>query len=65
MACTKNPQQLPFSDNPERFSDLSRINASAQRLNHLYSLQNGAAYATMFALQKGPNQPIVVMKSFQ
>jgi hypothetical protein len=54
-----------FSDNPERFYDLTRVNNKAVKLNFLYSLQNGAAYATMFAVQRGPDQPIEVMKSFQ
>lgn len=56
-----------FSDSPRRsFAyDLTRVNATATRLNFLYSLYTGAAYATMFAVQKGPGQPIVVMKSFQ
>ncbi len=56
---------IQFSDKPQRFYDLVKVNNAAQRLNNLYSLQNGAAYVTMFAVQKGPNKPIVVKKSFQ
>ena len=56
-----------FSDSPSRAYDLIQLNEKfipAQR-NYLYSLQTGAAFCTMFALQKGPGQPIEVLKTFQ
>jgi hypothetical protein len=54
-----------FSDSPKRGYDLVRVNVKRQMPNDLYSLQNGAAFVTIFAAQKGPNQPIVMLKSFQ
>ena len=58
---------ITFYDSPARFFayELTKVNKTAQNLNFLYSLYSGAAYATMFAVQKGPGLPIVVMKSFQ
>jgi hypothetical protein len=56
-----------WSDSPERFHELTKDNPAftPARNNILYSLYSGGAYATMFAVQKGPGNPIVVMKSFQ
>jgi hypothetical protein len=55
-----------FNDSPSpHFWGLNRVNNAAMRVNQLYSLQYGRAFATMFAVQKGPNQPIEVLKSFQ
>lgn len=56
-----------FGDSPERFHELTKDNPefTPARNNILYSLYSGGAYATMFAVQKGPGNPIVVMKSFQ
>jgi hypothetical protein len=56
-----------FGDSPERFHELTKDNPqfTPPRNNILYSLYSGSAYATMFAVQKGPGTPIVVMKSFQ
>jgi len=58
---------LRFSDSPSRNHDLVRFNSKfpAARPNFLYSLYSGAAFATMFAVQKGLGQPIVVKRSFQ
>jgi hypothetical protein len=55
-----------FDDSPSpHWWGLNRVNNTAMRINQLYSLQYGRAFATMFAVQKGPNQPIEVLKSFQ
>ena len=56
-----------FGDSPERFHELTKDNPlfMPPRNNILYPLYSGGAYATMFAVQKGPGNPIVVMKSFQ
>jgi hypothetical protein len=55
-----------FSDSPSpHWWGLNKVNDTAQRINDLYSLQYSRAFATMFAFQKGPNQPIRVLKSFQ
>jgi hypothetical protein len=58
---------VTFSDSPQRFYDLTKDNPAftPPRNNLLYSLYSGAAFATMFAVQKGPGMPIAVMKSFQ
>lgn len=55
-----------FSDSPSpHWWGLNRVNNKAQRINQLYSLQYSRAFATMFAVQKGPGKPIEVLKSFQ
>jgi len=56
-----------YMDGPGRsFAiDLTRVNNTKQTLNFLYSLYSGSAFMTMFAVQKGPGQPIEVLKSFQ
>lgn len=58
---------LLFSDSPDRGHDLVRFNTkfTPARPNFAYSLYTGAAFATMFAVQKGPGRPITVMRSFQ
>jgi hypothetical protein len=47
--------RIGFSDSPDRNHPLVRHNTKFHpaRRNVLYSLQTGAAYATMFAVQKG------------
>jgi hypothetical protein len=55
-----------FSDSPApHWWGLNRVNNKATKVNQLYSLQYSRAFATMFAAQKGPQQPIKVLKSFQ
>jgi hypothetical protein len=55
-----------FGDSPSpRWWGLNRINRTAQKVNDIYSLQYGHAFATMFAMQKGPGKPIDILKSFQ
>jgi hypothetical protein len=57
---------VSFGDSPSpRFWGLNRINKTAQRINDIYSLQYGHAFATMFAMQKGPGKPSEILKSFQ
>lgn len=58
---------LTFADSPERFVDLVTQNNqfAPSRQNSLYSLQTGAAYATMFCVQRGAGRPIEVLKTFQ
>lgn len=55
-----------FGDSPSpHFWGLNRVNNTAQRVNNLYSLQYSRAFMTMFAVQKGPTRPVIVLKSFQ
>lgn len=56
-----------FADHVVRIYDLAQFNTrfNPKRRNNLYSLQTGAAYMTMFAMQKGVGEPIEIMKSFQ
>ena len=55
-----------FSDSPSpHWWGLNRVNNAVPGVNQLYSLQYARAFATMFAVQKGPQQPIEVLKSFQ
>jgi hypothetical protein len=58
---------VDYFDSPQRTFDLIRLNNTfgPPRPNFLYSLQTGAAYATMFAVQKGHGAPIHVLKTFQ
>jgi hypothetical protein len=57
---------LRFGDSPSpRFWGLNRVNKTAQNINNIYSVQYSQAFATMFAMQKGPGKPIDVLKSFQ
>ena len=58
---------LTYSDSPGRRSaiEVTRVNNKAQKLNNLYSLYSGNAYATLFAVQKNWKKPIEVLKSFQ
>jgi hypothetical protein len=57
---------IRFSDSPNpHWWGLNIVNNTAMQVNQLYSLQYGTAFATMFAVQRGPNQPIEVLKSFQ
>jgi hypothetical protein len=54
-------------DSPDRDYELLKSNTqfAAPRLNYLYSIQTGAAYATMFVVQKGLGAPIEVLLNFQ
>jgi hypothetical protein len=55
-----------FSDSPSpHWWGLNRVNSKASQVNQLYSLQYAREFATMFAFQRGPTKPIVVLKSFQ
>jgi hypothetical protein len=55
-----------FSDSPSpHWWGLNRVNNKATKINQLYSFQYSKAFATMFAVQKGPTQPVKVIKSFQ
>jgi hypothetical protein len=55
-----------FSDSPSpHWWGLNRVNNTAVLPNQLYSLQYSRAFATMFAVQRGPFKPIEVLKSFQ
>jgi hypothetical protein len=57
---------LGFADSPHPASwGLNRVNQTASSVNNIYSLQYAHAFATMFAIQKGPGKPIDVLKSFQ
>ena len=57
--------RLRFTDQPQRFYDLMKVNSKTSRFNWMYSLMNSAAYATVLAVQKGPGQPIEALKYFQ
>lgn len=57
--------RLRFTDQPQRFYDLMKVNSKTNRFNWMYSLMNSAAYATVLAVQKGPGQPIEALKYFQ
>jgi hypothetical protein len=60
---------VDYFDSPQRVFDLIKQNNSfaplPPRPNFLYSLQTGAAYATMFAVQRGHGKPIEALKTFQ
>jgi hypothetical protein len=57
---------VTFGDSPSpHFWGLNRVNNTAQRVNNLYSLEYSRAVMTMFAVQKGPTQPVIVLQSFQ
>jgi hypothetical protein len=58
---------ITFRDSPERPFDVVRQNTkfTPARANFIHSLQTGAAYATVFAIQKGPASPIEPLYSFQ
>jgi hypothetical protein len=57
--------KLRFTDQPQRFYDLRKVNNKATKFNWMYSLMNSAAYATVLAVQKGAGKPIEALKSFQ
>ena len=58
--------EVLFSDSPSpRWWGLNRVNQTAHQENNIYSLQYGHAFATMFAFQKGPGQPIKILRSFE
>src|SRR5262249_17021186 len=55
-----------FSDLPSpHWWGLNVVNNKATQVNQLYSLQYSRAFSTMLAFQKGPGNPIKVLKSFQ
>jgi len=60
------PVSIYFADSPNRSYNLIENNEAfaPPRQNFLYSLYSGAAFATMFAAQKGVGRPIEVLKSF-
>jgi hypothetical protein len=58
--------EVLFSDSPRpAWWGLNRVNQTTVRENQIYSVQYSRALATMFAVQKGRDKPIQVLKSFQ
>jgi hypothetical protein len=58
---------ITFGDSPGRSYDVVQQNTqfAPARTNFINSLQTGAAYATVFAIQKGPASPIETLYTFQ
>ncbi len=58
---------ITYRDSPERPFDVVKQNTkfTPARTNFINSLQTGAAYATVFAIQKGPASPVEPLYSFQ